>query len=122
MNGEISKEKLAELMGLPYGLTGDRLLVMQDASEQKIGSIIIPDTAQEKPKLGTVIAKGPGTLREDGNTYDAIHVDVGSKVVFGKYAGSDIKINGVELILVRETDIFMSFPADAPIKVETIIN
>ncbi|HPI93292.1 MAG TPA: co-chaperone GroES [Deltaproteobacteria bacterium] len=83
----------------------DRVLVKRIEEEQKTkGGIIIPDTAKEKPQMGEVIAAGGGKKTEDGK---AIPLDVkkGDKVLFSKYAGNEIKIDGVELLIMREEDI-----------------
>lgn len=83
---------------------GDRVLVRPlDASEEKVGSIYIPDTAKEKPQEGTVEAIGPGRT-EDGKTI-APEVKVGDKVLYGKYSGTEIKHEGAEMMIIRESDI-----------------
>ena len=83
----------------------DRVLVKRIEEEQKTkGGIIIPDTAKEKPQMGEVIAAGGGRKTEDG---EVIPLDVkkGDKVLFSKYSGNEIKIEGVELLIMREEDI-----------------
>lgn len=83
---------------------GDRVLVRPlDASEEKVGSIYIPDTAKEKPQEGTVEAVGPGRT-EDGKVI-APEVKQGDKVLYGKYSGTEIKHNGEEMMIIRESDI-----------------
>ncbi|MBF0225658.1 MAG: co-chaperone GroES [Desulfobacterales bacterium] len=83
----------------------DRLLVLRLEQDQKSpGGIIIPDTAKEKPQQGKIIAAGPGRMGNDGNRI-AMAVKEGDKVLFGKYAGTEIKINGVEHIFMKEDDI-----------------
>jgi chaperonin GroES len=83
----------------------DRILVKRlDAVEEKRGGIIIPDTAKEKPQQGEVIAVGPGRLGEDGKRVP-LDVSKGSKVLLGKYAGTEVKIDGAEYIILREDDI-----------------
>lgn len=83
----------------------DRVLVKRlDAKESVKGGIIIPDTAQEKPQEGEVIAAGPGKSLDDGKT-QAMNVKVGDKILFGKYAGTDVKIDDVDYIIMREDDI-----------------
>ena len=83
----------------------DRILVKRlDAAEEKRGGIIIPDTAKEKPQQGEVIAVGPGKLADDGKRVP-LEVQKGSKVLLGKYAGTEVKIDGVEYIILREDDI-----------------
>jgi chaperonin GroES len=83
----------------------DRVIVKRIEEDQKTkGGIIIPDTAKEKPQMGEVIAAGPGKKTEDGKLVP-IDVKKGDKVLFTKYAGSDIKIEGEELLIMREEDI-----------------
>ena len=83
----------------------DRVLIKRlEAKEQVRGGIIIPDTAKEKPMEGEVIAVGPGRLDDDGKRV-AMTVKAGEKVLVGKYAGTEIKIDDVEHIIVREDEI-----------------
>jgi chaperonin GroES len=83
----------------------DRVIVRRIEEDQRTkGGIIIPDTAKEKPQMGEVIAAGPGKKTEDGKLVP-IDVKKGDKVLFTKYAGSDIKIEGEELLIMREEDI-----------------
>ena len=83
----------------------DHVLVKRiEESETASGGIIIPDTAKEKPQQGEVMAVGDGKLLEDG-TRAPIDVKVGDHILFGKYAGSDIKIEGDEYLIVREEEI-----------------
>jgi chaperonin GroES len=83
----------------------DRLLVVRLEEEKKTaGGIIIPDTAKEKPQEGKVVAAGPGKLDDKGNRV-ALDVKKGDRILFSKYAGSEIKIDGVEHIFMREDDI-----------------
>jgi len=83
----------------------DRVLVLRVEEEQKTtGGIIIPDTAKEKPQEGKVIAVGSGKVGEDGKRV-APEVKVGDRILFSKYAGTDIKVDGVEHIFMREDDI-----------------
>jgi chaperonin GroES len=85
---------------------GDRVLVKRtDEAEQKsAGGIIIPDTAKEKPSRGTVLSAGPGTLKEDG-TRTPLDVKEGDKILFGKYSGTEVKIDGEEFLIMHENDI-----------------
>ena len=81
----------------------DRVLVLRVQEEQKTaGGIIIPDTAKEKPQEGKVVALGPGKVADDGKR---TALEVGDRVLFGKYAGTEIKIDGVEHVFMREDDI-----------------
>jgi chaperonin GroES len=83
----------------------DRVLVERIEEEQKTaGGIIIPDTAKEKPQEGRVIAVGRGKQREDG-TLTPLDVKKGDRVLFGKYAGSEVELDGTEYVILREDDI-----------------
>lgn len=83
----------------------DRVVVEpMEAEEVTAGGIVLPDTAKEKPQRGTVIAVGPGKLLEDGKR-GAMSVAVGDEVIYGKYSGSDIEVDGREVKILRETDI-----------------
>lgn len=83
----------------------DRVVVKRIEEEQKTaGGIIIPDTAKEKPIMGEVLAVGNGRVLEDG-TRRPLDVKADDKVLFGKYAGTDIKVEGEELLILREDDI-----------------
>ena len=83
----------------------DRVLVRRVEQEAKTtGGIIIPDTAQEKPMEGDVIAVGPGTRGEDGKV-QPLDVKAGDRVLFGKWSGSEVKIDGEELMIMKESDI-----------------
>ena len=83
----------------------DRVLVLRVEEEQKTaGGIIIPDTAKEKPQEGKVVAVGPGKRNGDGKRAP-LQVNPGDRVLFSKYAGNDIKIDGVEHVFMREDDI-----------------
>ena len=83
----------------------DRLVVKPiEREEVSRGGIVLPDTAKEKPQEGEVIAVGPGRLSEDGKRI-AIEVKVGDIVIYAKYGGTEIKIEGEELVILRESDI-----------------
>ena len=83
----------------------DRVLVIREKEEQKsAGGIIIPDTAKEKPQRGKIVAAGPGKMGDDGKR-SPLEVKVGDRILFGKYAGTDIKLDGVEHVFMREDDI-----------------
>jgi chaperonin GroES len=84
---------------------GDRILVKRIQEEEKTkGGIIIPDTAKEKPQEGRVVAVGKGKMTEDGKLL-APDVKAGDRILFGKYAGSEIKLEGEEHLILREDDI-----------------
>ena len=83
----------------------DRVVVEpMDAEEVTAGGIVLPDTAKEKPQRGTVLAVGPGKLLEGGKRGE-LSVAVGDEVIYGKYAGSDIEVDGREVKILRESDI-----------------
>jgi chaperonin GroES len=83
----------------------DRLLVKRlEEKEQVQGSIIIPDTAKEKPQEAKVLAVGPGRVTDDGKL-QPLDIKIGDTVVFGKYAGTEVKIDGEDLLIIREDDV-----------------
>ncbi|NLE39997.1 MAG: co-chaperone GroES [Pirellulaceae bacterium] len=83
----------------------DRVVVEPlEAEEVTAGGIVLPDTAQEKPQRGTIIAVGPGKLLDSGER-GALSVAVGDEVIYGKYAGSDFELEGAEVKILREGDI-----------------
>ena len=84
----------------------DRVIVrrIEDSTDKTAGGLYIPDTAKEKPQEGEVIAVGEGKYKEDG-TRQTLDVKVGDRVLFGKYSGSEIKIDGEELMMMREDEI-----------------
>ncbi|MFL5266755.1 MAG: co-chaperone GroES [Stellaceae bacterium] len=83
----------------------DRVLVRRIEQEERTkGGILIPDTAQEKPMEGEIIAAGPGARGEDGKLHP-LDVKVGDRVLFGKWSGTEIKIDGEDLVVMKESDI-----------------
>ncbi len=83
----------------------DRVVVRRlDAEEKTAGGIIIPDTAKEKPQQGEVVAVGPGARDESGQLV-ALDVQVGDRVLFGKWSGTEVKIGGEDLLIMKESDI-----------------
>ena len=91
----------------------DRVLVRRIEQEEKTqGGIIIPDTAKEKPMEGEVIAAGPGARGDDGKL-NPLDVKVGDRVLFGKWSGTEIKIDGEELMIMKEADIMGHFEGGA---------
>ena len=83
----------------------DRVVVEPvEAEERTAGGIVLPDTAKEKPQRGTVVAIGPGKLLDSGKRGD-LSVSVGDVVIYGKYSGTDIEVNGNDVKIVRESDI-----------------
>ena len=84
---------------------GDRVVIKPTPKEEvSKGGIVLPDTAKEKPQDGEIVAAGPGRLSEDGKRI-AMEVKVGDKVIYSKYAGTEIKVDDEELIILREGDI-----------------
>lgn len=83
----------------------DRIIVQRLESEEKTSSgLYIPDTAKEKPQQGKVIAVGKGKVKEDGSI-QPLDLTCGDKILFGKYAGTEIKIDGIEYLIMREDDV-----------------
>ena len=83
----------------------DRVVVRRiDEDEKTVGGIIIPDTAAEKPQTGKVIAVGPGARGDDGKI-EPLDVKSGDKVLFGKWSGTEVKLDGEELLIMKESDI-----------------
>ena len=83
----------------------DRVVVKRiDAEEKTLGGIIIPDTAKEKPQEGEVVAVGPGGRDEAGKLVP-IDVKAGDRILFGKWSGTEVKIDGVEYLIMKETDV-----------------
>ena len=83
----------------------DRVLIKPlEAQEEKKGGIIIPDTAKEKPQQGEVIEIGPGRVSDDGKKI-AMEVKKGDRVLYGKYSGTEVTVEGVEYLILRESDI-----------------
>ena len=83
----------------------DRIIVQRlEESEQRVGGIIIPDTAKEKPQQGKVVAAGKGKAKDDGKVLP-LDVKAGDTILFGKYSGQDIKIDGEEYLIMREDEV-----------------
>jgi chaperonin GroES len=96
----------------------DRVVIERiDAESQTAGGIIIPDTAKEKPQEGKVIAVGPGARDESGKLIP-IDVKVGNRILFGKWSGTEVKLDGVEYLIMKESDI-MGVLAEAEAKNES---
>ncbi len=84
----------------------DRVVIKPSPAEEKTkGGIILPDTAKEKPVVGEVVAVGPGKVTDDGKKV-APEVKVGDKVLYGKYSGTEVTVEGEEYLIMREADIF----------------
>jgi len=92
-------------MGLNLKPLADRVVVEPAPAEDKsAGGIILPDTAQEKPQQGMVVATGPGKVSDSGNLVE-MTVKKGDKVLYGKYSGSEVTFDGTEYVIMRESDI-----------------
>jgi chaperonin GroES len=88
----------------------DRVVVQAAEAEEKTkGGIILPDTAKEKPVEGTIVATGPGKVSDNGELVK-MTVKVGDKVLYGKYSGTEVTIDGTEYLIMRESDIFAIIP------------
>ena len=95
----------ASVMKLQLKPLADRVVVKKlEAEEKTAGGIVLPDTAKEKPQQGEVLAVGPGKFDEKG-TRQPMEVKVGDKVLFAKYSGTEVKIEGVEYLILAERDI-----------------
>ena len=92
-------------MGLSLKPLSDRVVVEPASAEEKSsGGIILPDTAQEKPQQGTVVATGPGKVSDSGTLVE-MSVKDGDKILYGKYSGTEVNIAGTDYIIMRESDI-----------------
>ena len=92
-------------MALKIKPLADRVVIEADEAEETTdGGIILPDTAKEKPQRGTVVATGPGKISETGELIK-MEVKNGDKVLYGKYAGTDVTLNGKDYLIMRESDI-----------------
>ena len=88
----------------------DRVVVRPSVAEERTkGGIIVPDTAKEKPVWGEIIAIGPGKISDEGKLI-APEVKIGDRVLYGKYSGTEVTIDGEELLIMRESDIFAIMP------------
>jgi chaperonin GroES len=88
----------------------DRVVVRPSQAEERTkGGIIVPDTAKEKPVWGEVVAVGPGRVSDEGKTVP-MQIKAGDKVLYGKYSGTEVTVDGDELLIMRESDIFAIMP------------
>ena len=109
---EFSTKGVAEFMAAKVRPLHDRVIVERiEEGEQKVGGIIIPDTAKEKPQQGKVIAAGNGKIKDDG-TVTPLDVKAGDTVLFGKYSGQEIKLDGDEFLIMREDEILGVIESD----------
>jgi chaperonin GroES len=84
----------------------DRVVIKPSQAEERTkGGIILPDTAKEKPVIGQIVAVGPGKVTDDGKKI-ALEVKVGDKVLYGKYSGTEVNVDGEDYLIMREADIF----------------
>jgi chaperonin GroES len=94
----------------------DRILVRRvEADEKTAGGIIIPDTAKEKPQEGEVIAAGPGA-RDDKGQLQPLDVKVGDRILFGKWSGTEIRLDGEDLLIMKEADVMGVIEAEVEVK------
>ena len=94
----------------------DRLVVRRiDADEKTAGGIIIPDTAKEKPQEGEVLAVGPGSRNEKGEIVP-LEVKVGDRILFGKWSGTEIRLQGEDLLIMKESDVLGIITNEAEVK------
>jgi chaperonin GroES len=102
---QLTKSPLAPAAKITLRPLHDRLLVTRlEEGNDTHGSIIIPDTAKEKPQEGRVIAAGRGRVTEDGKTI-ALDVKTGDRILFGKYSGSEVRLDGKEYLIMKEEDV-----------------
>lgn len=96
---------------MDYEPVADQLIVEQtEGGEEMVGGLYIPDTAQEKPNKGVVLAVGPGPLLEDGSR-GPMECEVGDEVVYGEYAGAELELDGIEVRVLREENVLVRRPA-----------
>jgi chaperonin GroES len=101
----LGAKPLSETNPMKFRPLGDRVVVRRVEEEAKTkGGIIIPDTAKEKPQEGEVLAVGPGARDEDGKRIE-MEVKAGDRILFGKWSGTEVKIDGEDLIIMKESDI-----------------
>ena len=106
----MAKGKAAVSSALKVKPLADRVVVKPlEETEEMRGGLYIPDTAKEKPSQGEVVAVGPGKLSEDGTRLE-MDVSVGDKVLYGKYSGTDVTLDGDEYLILRESDILAIVP------------
>jgi chaperonin GroES len=101
----LDRERVQERLKMSFRPLHDRVVVRRLTAEEKTsGGIIIPDTAKEKPMEGEVIAVGPGARNETGQLV-ALDVKAGDRILFGKWSGTEVKLDGEELLIMKESDI-----------------
>src|SRR6201747_2857119 len=103
-------------MTMAFRPLGDRVLIKRIEEEEKTrGGIIIPDTAKEKPQEGEVIAVGPGARDESGKV-QPLDVKAGDRILFGKWSGTEVKLDGKDLLIMKESDILGVLESDSVAK------
>src|SRR5258705_1058656 len=113
---EFWNQRSMEKESMAFRPLGDRVLVKRVEEEEKTkGGIIIPDTAKEKPQEGKVIATGPGARDESGKIHP-LDVKAGDTILFGKWSGTDVKLDGQDLLMMKESDILGVLDADRAAK------
>jgi chaperonin GroES len=101
----MAKEKAPQDVSMRIHPLDDRVVVEPlEAEEKTAGGILLPDTAKQKPQRGRVLAVGPGKMNDDGKR-NALSVDKGDEVIYGRYSGNDIEVDGREIKIMREGDI-----------------
>jgi chaperonin GroES len=116
-------KEVESIIKLNLGTFYDRVIVVPDPTEQKTKSgIIIPDTAQEKPRKGTVAYVGPDCHGTDDyeSKPNTLQVKPLDRVIYGKYAGAEMKINGVHIVVMRESDIFFNYDKSNEVRIELL--
>jgi chaperonin GroES len=105
MESSVCRERSGKSMATKLTPMGDRLLVERlEAEEKTAGGIVLPDAAKEKPIQGKVIAVGPGRRNDDGE-FVALQVKKGDTILFGKYSGTEVKVDGDEYLIMKEDDV-----------------
>jgi chaperonin GroES len=106
------KVEIREVMRMDLQPLGDRLIVeILEEEEQTVSGIVLPDTAKEKPQRGRVLAVGPGPRDEDGE-HIKMDVEVGDEIIFSKYGGTEIKVDGDDVLILRESDVLAKVVGD----------
>jgi chaperonin GroES len=105
MRADISPKKEGKVLNMAFRPLHDRVLVRRvEAEEKTAGGIIIPDTAKEKPQEGEIVAVGTGSKAEDGKV-TPLDVKAGDRILFGKWSGTEVKVDGEDLLIMKESDI-----------------
>lgn len=114
MQGEVKKERMASPTSIPFRAIHDKIVVfVTELEDEKVGSFYVPDEAKERPQEGKVVAVGPG--RFIGEQFVPVSVHVGEVVLFGKYSGTEVKVNGRMFLILREEEILLVFEPRADV-------